>query len=114
MEIDEIRTYCLKKPGVTEGMKWGEHLTFMVAEKMFVIFGLDQSPITASFKVNEEDFERMQHHPSMKPAPYLARYKWIWVEDISLIPPNEWTRILDNAYELIKAKLPSKALKSLE
>ncbi len=94
-------------------MKWGENLTFMVADKMFVIFGLDQTPITASFKVDDEDFERMQHAVSMKPAPYLARYKWISVEDISLIPPNEWKRILDNAYELIKAKLPAKILKNL-
>lgn len=113
MEIERIRDYCLDKPGVTEGMKWGEHLTFMVAERMFVIFGLDQTPITASFKVSEEEFEYMQHQSGLRAAPYLARYKWIAVEDIGIIPENEWYRILDQSYDLIKKKLPKKAQEAL-
>lgn len=113
MEIDEIREYCLSKAGVTEGMKWGEHLTFMVGEKMFAIFGLDQNPINASFKVSDEDFEVMQYSQGMKAAPYLARHKWIAIEDISLISPKHWKRILDNSYELIKSKLSTKLKKEL-
>ena len=113
MEIESIREYCLQKPGVTEGMKWGDHLTFMVAEKMFVIFGLDQTPINASFKVSDEDFELMQHQLGMKAAPYLARYKWIAIDDIGIIPESDCKRILDNSYELIKNKLPKKVQASI-
>lgn len=113
MEIESIRAYCLQKPGVTEGMKWGGHLTFMISEKMFAIFGLDQTPITASFKVSDEDFDRMQHQPGMKAAPYLARYKWIAVEDIGIIPEQSWYAILDKSYDLIKKKLPKKIQESL-
>ena len=108
MEIDEIREYCLAKPGVAEGMKWGEHLTFMVGKKMFAIYGLDQVPINASFKVSDDDFERMQTRPGMQAAPYLARHKWIAVNDIGLISSAHWKDILDKAYELIKAKLSQK------
>ncbi|WP_421763346.1 MmcQ/YjbR family DNA-binding protein [Ekhidna sp.] len=114
MEIETIRTYCLQQPGVTEGLKWGDHLTFMVGEKMFAIFGFDQTPINASFKVSDDDFEEMQDRPGMKAAPYLARYKWIAVEDISMIPEKEWYGILDQSYELIKMKLPKKTLKSID
>ncbi len=113
MEIDEIREYCLAKAGVTEGMKWGEHLTFMVAEKMFAIFGLDQTPVNASFKVSDEDFDEMKHRPGLKPAPYLARYKWIALEDINLISTSQWKEILDQSYELIRQKLPKKIQETL-
>ena len=113
MEIDAIRDYCLAKPGVTEGMKWGEHLTFMVGGKMFAVFGMDQSPINASFKVSDEDFETMSDQEGMKPAPYFAKNIWIAVDDISRISENEWKRLLTNGYELIKEKLPEKVQENL-
>ena len=113
MEIDRIRDYCLSMPGVTEGMKWGEHLTFMVGGKMFAVFGMDQSPINASFKVSDEDFATMSEREGMKPAPYFAKSIWIAVDDIGMISKNGWKTILTNGYELIKAKLPQKVLDNL-
>jgi len=113
MEIEEIREFCLSQPGTTEGLKWGEHLTFMVGEKMYAIFGLDQTPINASFKVSDEQFEEMGTRSGMLPAPYLARAKWIAVKDISIIHDDEWKEILTNSYEIIKAKLPKRVRENL-
>ena len=114
MEIDEIRMFCLSLPGTTEGMKWGDNLTFMVCEKMFAIFSLDATPINGSFKVSEEEFIKMSEYPNMKPAPYFAKNMWISIDDISLLNPDEWQRILKNAYSIIRAKLPKKVQQSLE
>ena len=75
MEMDEIREYCLSLKGTTEGMKWGEHLCFMVGEKIYAVFGLDQTPVNASFKVSDEEFEEMALRVGMKPAPYFAKNK---------------------------------------
>ncbi|MEQ9402781.1 MAG: MmcQ/YjbR family DNA-binding protein [Cyclobacteriaceae bacterium] len=108
MEIDELREFCLSLPGTTEGMKWGEHLTFMVGTKIYVVFGLDQSPVNASFKVSDEDFDSMSVLPGMKPAPYFAKNKWIAVDDIGHIHSEKWQKILRNAYALIRAKLSLK------
>lgn len=94
-------------------MKWGEHLTFMVGEKMYAIFGLDQSPINASFKVSDEDFEHYAAREGMVPAPYLARAKWIAISDIGQLSENEWKKILSEAYEIIKQKLPKKVQENL-
>ena len=113
MEIEEIREYCLELPGTTEGMKWGEHLTFMIGNKMYAIFGLDQTPINASFKVSNEIFDQMADRPQMKPAPYMARNKWIAVEDIAAISDQEWKEILLNSYSIIKEKLPKKIKENL-
>ncbi|MEP5614214.1 MAG: MmcQ/YjbR family DNA-binding protein [Cyclobacteriaceae bacterium] len=113
MGIEEIREYCLLLPGTTEGMKWGEHLTFMVGTKMYAIFGLDQTPINASFKVSEQDFEEMSSWKGMKPAPYLARNKWIAIDDIGFFDEQKWKEILDKSYAIIKAKLPKKVQENL-
>ncbi|MEP1094562.1 MAG: MmcQ/YjbR family DNA-binding protein [Cyclobacteriaceae bacterium] len=114
MGIEEIREYCLSLPGTTEGMKWGEHLTFMVGTKMYAIFGLDQTPINASFKVSDEGFEKMSGQPGMKPAPYLARNKWIAIEDIGFLNEQKWKEILENSYMIIKKKLPKKVQDQLD
>lgn len=73
MGIEEIRTYCLSLPSTNEGIKWDKHLTSMVGTKMYAILSLDQTPTNASFKVSDEDFEKMSNLNGMKPAPYLAR-----------------------------------------
>jgi len=113
MEIDEIRDFCLSLAGTTEGMKWGEHLTFMVGNKMYAIFGLDQNPINASFKVSDEDFEEMSDKPGMQPAPYLAKNKWIAIQDIGFLSNQHWEEILENSYSIIKEKLPKKTKENL-
>ncbi len=113
MGIEEIRDHCLTLPGTTEGMKWGEHLAFMVGNKMYAIFGLDQTPINASFKVSDDDFEEMSGLPGMKPAPYLARNKWIAVDDIRFINDEKWKNILDKSYGIIRDKLPKKIRENL-
>ncbi len=113
MGIEEIREYCLSLPGTTEGMKWGEHLTFMVGNKMYAIFGLDQTPVNASFKVSDEDFEEMSDLPGMKPAPYLARNKWIAIDDIGRLSDQKWKEILDQSYTIIRKKLPKKVQETL-
>lgn len=114
MGIEEIREYCLSLPGTTEGMKWGEHLTFMVGNRMYAIFGLDQTPINASFKVSDKEFEEMSDQPGMKPAPYLARNKWIAIDDIGGLGFEQWKKILKNAYTIIRNKLPKKIQENLD
>lgn len=113
MGIEEIREYCLSLPGTTEGMKWGEHLTFMVGTKMFAVFSLDKTPINASFKVRDEEFEPMCERPEMRPAPYFAKLKWIAVESIDSFGKKEWEETLSTAYTIIRDKLPKKTRESL-
>ena len=57
MNIEELRTLCMSFPGTTEDIKWGDHLCFCVGNKIFLIAGLDQAPVTASFKVETDDFD---------------------------------------------------------
>jgi predicted DNA-binding protein (MmcQ/YjbR family) len=46
MNIEEVQSLCNQLPGVTEDIKWGSDLCFSVGGKMFLVTGLEQSPIT--------------------------------------------------------------------
>ena len=51
MHIEEIRDYCLAKPGVTEGFPFGEDvLVFKVMNKMFALTGLEGDPPYVNLK----------------------------------------------------------------
>ena len=113
MNIEEIQNICRDWPGVTEDIKWGADLVFSVGNKMFCVVGLEQSPVTASFKVTDEEFDEMSNRPGFKPAPYVAKYKWVWIEDINKMKKTDWKKYLKQSYELVKAKLPAKIRKSL-
>ena len=113
MEIEDIQNICRQFPGVTEDIKWGNDLVFSVGSKMFCVAGLDQSPITASFKVTDEEFEEMSNRPGFKPAPYVAKYKWVFIEDINTMKKTDWKKYLRQSYDLVKEKLSLKLKKQL-
>jgi predicted DNA-binding protein (MmcQ/YjbR family) len=113
MNIETLQDICNKFPGVTEDIKWENHLCFCVAEKMFLVLGLDEKPTTASFKVGDEEFDEISSREGFKPAPYMARNKWVFVDDISRMNKKEWQQRAKNAYELIKSKLPKKTQAAL-
>lgn len=113
MSIEEIQNICRQLPAVTEDIKWGNDLVFSVGEKMFCVVGLDQLPVTASFKVTDDEFEEICNWPGFKPAPYVARYKWVWIEDTNKMKKEDWEKYLHQSYELVKNKLPLKLRKQL-
>ncbi len=104
MNIEDIQKICRKLPGVTEDIKWEHDLVFSIGGKMFCVVGLDQSPTTASFKVNDEEFEEMCTWPGFKPAPYVAKYKWVWTEDIGKMKKGAWEKYIRQSYDLVKNK----------
>lgn len=100
-------------PAVTEDIKWGNDLVFSIAGKMFCVADLNQPPVTASFKVTDHEFEEMCERPGFKPAPYVAKYKWVWIDDISKMSKKEWKKYVSQSYDLVKSKLPAKIKKQL-
>src|SRR5688572_13650968 len=113
MNIEDIQAICKNLPGVTEDIKWGNDLVFSVGSKMFCVVGLNQSPTTASFKVTDEEFDEMCAREGFKPAPYVAKYKWVWIDDISKMKKADWKKYIDQSYKLVKEKLPVKIQKQL-
>ena len=114
MEIEDIQKICKTFKGVTEDIKWEDHLCFNVGKKMFLITAPDKVPPSATFKVSDEEFETLPERQGFIPAPYMARYKWIYVDDINRMSKIEWQKYLKQSYNLIYAKLPLKIRKEIE
>ena len=55
----------------------------------------------------------MCNRPGFKPAPYVAKYKWVLIEDISKMKKSEWKKYLQQSYELVKNKLSARLRKQL-
>src|SRR6476619_4310488 len=98
MHIEDIQTICRQMTAVTEDIKWEHDLVFSIGGKMFCVLGLDQSPTTASFKVSDEEFEEMSQRPGFKPAPYVDKYKWVFIEDINKMSKKEWAHYVTQSY----------------
>jgi predicted DNA-binding protein (MmcQ/YjbR family) len=108
MNIEELQSFCLSLPGVTEDIKWGDNLVFSVGEKLFCLADL-QPPLQVAFKVQEEEFEELAATPNIIQAPYFAKMKWVKVLDEGRFSRQEWERYLRQSYDLVFAKLPKKA-----
>ncbi len=113
MTIEEIQHICRQLGGVTEDIKWEDHLCFNIGGKMFLVTAPDQTPSSASFKVPDETFEEIAAQPGFMPAPYMARYKWVRLDDINRLTLKEWESYIKQSYGLVATKLPNKVKKEL-
>jgi predicted DNA-binding protein (MmcQ/YjbR family) len=113
MTIELLQNLCLKLPGITQDMKWEDHLCFNVGDKMFLVTSPDKFPPTASFKVTPEKFDELVAQEGFSPAQYLARYSWVYLDDISKLSTQEWEKFIRQSYELIASKLSKKIKKEL-
>lgn len=113
MTTEDIRSIAAKLPHVKEDIKWGNDLCFCIAEKMFCVTGLE-GVTTVSLKVTDEEFEELIERDGFIPAPYMARNKWVLIENNAKLGKKELERLIRQSYELVKAKLPKKLQRELE
>jgi predicted DNA-binding protein (MmcQ/YjbR family) len=110
MKAEFIREICLAFHDVKEDIKWGHDLCFLTGDKMFCVTGIE-GDFGVSFKVKDEVFEELTSREGIIPAPYLARYKWVYVTDPATFSRKEWTQYLQQSYSLIKARQRTKTVK---
>ena len=108
MKSEFIRDICLTFPDVKEDIKWGHDLCFLIKEKMFCVTGIE-GDFGVSLKVKDDEFEELTLKKDIIPAPYLARYKWIFVKDPGCFSMPEWKSRLRQSYELISSKQKTKS-----
>ena len=106
MIADWVRAYWLGFPGAEENMQWGNDLVLKVGSKMFAVNCLEPARVCLSFKVTPGEFDELTERPGIIPAPYLARARWIALEDEDALPPAELKRLLRQSYDLVVAGLP--------
>jgi len=81
---------------------------------MFTVAGLDAKyPTKLSFKCTPEKFAELIEQDGIIPAPYVARYHWVALEDLDALSQRELKELLKTAYQLVHDKLPKKVREKL-
>lgn len=114
MTVSEIREIALGLNGVTEDIKWEDHLCFNVADKMFLVTNPDLVPSTASFKVADDIFDDTINRTGFSKHKYLHRHNWIHLDDINRLTKSEWTKFITQSYQLVASKLSKKTRSKLK
>lgn len=111
--LDVLLEIGERLPGTTIDVKWEHHICMSVGGKMYIILSPDLNPINASVKVSDDKFDDFLEKEGVRVAPYLGRYKWIEVDDISRFSVCDWETILKEAYHLVSEKLSKKIRKEI-
>ena len=113
MNLQRLRQLCLAHPGASEQIQWGADLVFKVGGKMFCAACTEVAPVVTSFKCDDETFAELCERDGIIPAPYLARAKWVALERWNALEDREYVGLIQQAYELVKQKLPKKTQAAL-
>ncbi|WPU94528.1 MmcQ/YjbR family DNA-binding protein [Mucilaginibacter sabulilitoris] len=109
MNIEELRDYCLQKPGATEGFPFGEDtLVFKVAGKMFLLTGL-QSGNSFNAKCDpERAADLRERYSEIQPGYHMNKKMWNTVYMDGSLSSNLLRELIDHSYELVVQSLPKK------
>ena len=109
MEIEELRSYCLDKKGVTEGFPFGDQaLVFKVGGKMFLLVSMDAHPTYFSAKGNpEKNLELREKYHQISGAYHMNKEHWNSVVCEGLKSDFIKDRI-DESYDLVYNSLTKK------
>ncbi len=115
MNIEEIREYCLSKPGVTEGLPFNDTaLVFKVMGKMYALLDLSDEARGIALKCDPElAIELREQHPEVTGAYHFNKTNWNGVKlngNLSFSQVKEW---IDLSYDLVVESLPRSKRDSL-
>jgi len=106
----DLDTTCRALPGVTKVVQWGGSDVYKVGDRIFAIAGLAGGLM---FKVTDLAYEVMTQSGMARPAPYLARAKWVSFDDLAALDAGEVADWLKTAHGLVAAKLTRAQRKAL-
>ncbi|MBS1533026.1 MAG: MmcQ/YjbR family DNA-binding protein [Bacteroidetes bacterium] len=109
MNIEEIRDYCLAKPGVTEDMPFGEDtLVFRAGEKLFLLTSISAG---TQFNVKcdpERAIELRERYSEVQPGYHMNKKHWNTVHTNGSLSRKQICEMIDHSYELVLKSLPKK------
>lgn len=117
MNIEELRSYCISKKGVTESFPFDEHtLVFKVMGKVFAITGLERIPAEVNLKCDpERAIElREEYDGFIYPGYHMNKKHWNSVKIENNIPNGIIINLIDHSYDLIVGNLTKKLKEELK
>lgn len=116
MDIETLREYCLSKKAVEESFPFDpDTLVFKVMGKIFLLVGLDESPLYFNVKCDpEKAISLRETHPnSVRPAYHMNKKHWNSVYVLGELGDTLLKELIDHSYELVVKGLPQKIRNNL-
>ena len=111
MTKDELHEAAMALPGTTLDIKWGDDHCYCVGGKMFC--ATDGGYSNLSFKASDIAFEALTSTGRAAPAKYLARAKWVSLDDLSKADAAEVADWVRSAHRIVASGLPKKTQREL-
>jgi predicted DNA-binding protein (MmcQ/YjbR family) len=113
MTPEAFHAAALALPGATFDVKWGADRVYSVGGKMFAHAGPEGEPEPKyMFKTSDLAFELLTEQGLAKPAPYLARAKWVQLTGPEALSDGDLVAYLREAHRIVAEKLPAAARKA--
>ena len=113
--VAKAHAVCKALPGTTYDIKWGKDECYSVGGKMYAVIGpggTHGGPRGAAwsigFKVDDFRFLELTDREGIIPAPYMAKHKWVLVQDPKKVGDTELKELIVRSHALILSKLPKK------
>ncbi len=107
MHLDEIREYCLSKPGVEEALPFGpDVLVYKVKGKLFLLTGFDNDPVQFNVKCDpEKAIELREEFPdTVLPGYHMNKKHWNTVLVNGVLSTRQLRAMIDDSYWLVAKK----------
>jgi len=107
MTRDEFDVFCGSLTATTNVIQWGNATVWKVGGKIFAICSHwgkgDHQKI--GFKCSDASYMMLIEHQGIVPGPYLARAKWIQLENAQAMSDDDIKIYISQAHKIIAAKL---------
>jgi predicted DNA-binding protein (MmcQ/YjbR family) len=103
MTEEDIRDYCIAKPGATEGFPFGsDTLVFKVNNKLFLLMGLDKHPITFNVKCDpDKAIDLRERYPAVQPGYHMNKKHWNTIIVDGSLTNKQLQSFIDDSYALV-------------
>jgi predicted DNA-binding protein (MmcQ/YjbR family) len=116
MNIEELRDYCISKKGVEETLPFGpDTLVFKVIGKVFLLAGLDSSPLEFNVKCDPEiAVELRDQYSCVIPGFHMNKKHWNTIIADGSVPDKKLKEWIDHSYEMVVKGLTKKVKETLK
>ncbi len=111
--VAKAHAACKALPGATYDVKWGKDECYSVGGKMFAVIGpggtyggSPRAGHSIGFKVDDFRFLELTDREGIIPAPYMAKHKWVLVQDMKKLTDAELKELIVRSHALVAARLP--------
>ncbi len=110
MNIEDLRSYCIAKPGTDESFPFGnDTLVFKVHGKVFALMGLSSDDLRINLKCDPSlAIELRETYPSVQPGYHMNKKHWNTVYIDGSVEEKQIKKWIDHSYQLVAESLPKK------